>query len=105
MSRALPGTRRRSRSRNAPPRRARLDLWFATGLALPDALAAGPAVAKVDGVLLLVHGTNTSGGQEVYDYLRGLGDEEVQRATFVGGTSAITDAVATDVLDAAGLGG
>ncbi len=79
------------------------DLWFATGLSFPDALAAGPAVAKADGVLLLVHGTRTSGGSEVYAWLNGLADDDVLRATFIGGAGALTDDVANALLDAAGI--
>ena len=79
------------------------DLWFATGLSFPDALAAGPAVAKADGVLLLVHGTRTTGGSEVYTWLNGLADDDVLRATFIGGAGALTDDVANALLDAAGI--
>lgn len=79
------------------------DLWFATGLAFPDALAAGPAVAKANGVLLLVHGTRPDLGEEVYDFLASLDDTAVLRATFIGGTTALTNEVATALLDAAGI--
>jgi putative cell wall-binding protein/outer membrane protein assembly factor BamB len=80
------------------------DLWFATGLAFPDALAAGPAVAKTNGILMLVHGRDTGGGPEVYEFLGNLSDDDVLRATFVGGPAAITDEVAFALLDAAGIG-
>ncbi len=80
------------------------DLWFATGLSFPDALAAGPAVAKANGILLLVHGTRVTGGAEVYGFLNGLEDDDVLRATFVGGPGALTDEVANALLDAAGIG-
>ncbi len=80
------------------------DLWFATGLSFPDALAAGPAVAKDNGVLLLVHGTRPEGGSEVYGYLESLDDADVLRTTFVGGTGALTDDVAAKLLSSAGIG-
>ena len=80
------------------------DLWFATGLTFPDALTAGPAVARSGGVLLLVHGQDPAGGQEVYDYLSGLKGSEVQRAWFVGGTAAISDPVAQRVAGSLGIG-
>jgi putative cell wall-binding protein/outer membrane protein assembly factor BamB len=79
------------------------DLWFATGLAFPDALTAGPAAAKSGGVLLLVHGQSTSGGREVHTWLEGLSESEVARAWFVGGTSAISNAVANALAEAAGV--
>ena len=79
------------------------DLWFATGLAFPDALTAGPAVARSGGVLVLVDGQDPNGGQEVYDFLDGLSGSEVRRAWFVGGSSAISDAVASRLADALGI--
>lgn len=79
------------------------ELWFATGLAFPDALAAGPAVAKAGGVLVLVHGTDPAGGREVYDWLGGLDDEQLLNATFVGGPVAISDAVADALLSTMGF--
>ena len=79
------------------------DLWFATGLSFPDALTAGPAVARSGGVLVLVHGRSSSAGQEVYEFLSDIDRAETQRAWFVGGTGAITDAVATRITDTLGF--
>lgn len=81
-----------------------LDLWFATGLSFPDALTAGPAVARSGGVLTLVHGQDVAGGPEVYAWLETLGDDDVLRAWFVGGTAAISDAVAAKLAASAGIG-
>ena len=80
-----------------------LELWFATGLSFPDALAAGPAVAKAGGILMLVHGLEPTFGEEVHEYLRGLDDGQTARATFVGGVNAVTDAVAAALLSSAGI--
>lgn len=81
-----------------------LDLWFATGLAFPDALAAGPAVGRAGGVLLLVHGQDPNGGPEVYDWLDTLSDDQTLRGTMVGGEAAITTDVAEKLADVAGIG-
>jgi hypothetical protein len=81
-----------------------LDLWFATGLSFPDALTAGPAVARSGGVLALVHGQDVAGGPEVYAWLETLDDDDVLRAWFVGGTAAISDAVAAKLAASAGIG-
>ena len=80
------------------------DLWFATGLSFPDALTAGPAVARSGGVLVLVHGQDANGGPEVYSYLDGLAASEVDQVWFVGGTAAISDAVATRIAGRLGVG-
>ena len=80
------------------------DLWFATGLSFPDALAAGPAVARSGGVLLLVHGRDPNGGPEVYEWLEDLDEDDTLRAWLVGGTSAVTDEVADRLVAAARIG-
>jgi putative cell wall-binding protein len=80
-----------------------LDLWFATGLAFPDALAAGPAVARSGGVLVLVHGTDVNGGPEVYTWLQSLDRDRTLNAWLVGGPAAVTDAVANKLATAAGI--
>ncbi len=78
------------------------DVWFATGLAFPDALAAGPAVARSGGVLLLVHGQDAADGADVHSYLSSISGE-VLRAWFVGGTAAISDAVAARLSSTLGI--
>lgn len=78
-------------------RRARL----APGTGFADALTAGPAAAFTDGVLLLVDGANPAGSPEVYDFLR-THRADVGAVRLVGGTTAVSDAVAEEVADALG---
>ncbi len=78
------------------------DVWFATGLAFPDALTAGPAVARSGGILVLVHGQDPDDGDDVYAYLDTI-EGEVLRAWFVGGVAAISDAVASRLASALGI--
>lgn len=77
----------------------RMRAWVATGLDFPDALAAGPAVAAEDGVLVLVDGQRTDASGESHEHLSSSDLEGPP--VVVGGTAAISDAVATKV--AAGL--
>lgn len=66
--------------------------WFATGLNFPDALAAGPAVARTNGVLLLLDGQNFEAAPPVRQWLEPL----VRRGaviTLLGGPSAISPGV------------
>jgi putative cell wall-binding protein len=63
--------------------------WFATGRNFPDALAAGPAVATMGGVLLLVDGRSLNGSPEVREWLDGKADV-LRRVTLVGGDAAIS---------------
>jgi putative cell wall-binding protein len=67
--------------------------WLATGMAFPDALAAGPAVAADSGVLLLVkpHHLGVAG-----DWLHQHPAKRV--LTVVGGKAAVSDAVAKAAL-------
>lgn len=63
--------------------------WLATGRNFPDALAAGPAVATMGGVLLLVDGRSLNGSPEVREWLDGKADV-LRRVTLVGGDAAIS---------------
>jgi putative cell wall-binding protein len=63
-------------------------VWVATGTDWPDALAAGPAVAATDGVLLLVDGADPDGSGAAADWLRA--HRPVERVRVVGGKGAIS---------------
>ncbi len=77
------------------------DVFVATGLAFPDALVAGPAVAAAGGTMVLVHGTNASGAPASMDWFRSVVGE-VQRVWFLGGDAAVTPAVRDAVQDILG---
>lgn len=66
--------------------------WFATGAAFPDALAAGPAVAKDGGVLLLVPGHTTFLNGEATDWLDRFSDS-IDRLRLIGGPAAVSHAI------------
>lgn len=77
------------------------DVFVATGLAFPDALVAGPAVAAADGTMVLVHGRNPSGASASMDWFRAVvGD--VEQVWFLGGDAAVAPAVRDAVEDILG---
>ncbi len=65
-------------------------VWIATGRALPDSLAAGPAVAAAGGVLVLVDGRDPWSTRVAADVLRGW---QPARVTVLGGTQAVSETV------------
>jgi hypothetical protein len=67
-------------------------LWFSTGLNWPDALTAGPAVAAVGGVLVLVHGQDLGRSPASATWADGLAADPMS-VRLVGGTAAVTDVV------------
>lgn len=67
-------------------------VWFATGHAFPDALAAGPAAAREGAPLLLIDGRQAGGAPEPEEWV-GDRTEDLDDAVAVGGTAAITEAV------------
>ncbi len=67
-------------------------MWFATGGSFPDALAAGPAVAKDGGVLLLVPGSSTFLNEEATDWLDRF-QQGIDRLRLIGGSAAIGNAI------------
>ncbi len=70
------------------------DVLVATGLNYPDALAAGPAAARLLSPLLLVDGQNPAGAPDSTAWLKG----NTSAITVVGGTAAVTDEVADGLL-------
>lgn len=68
------------------------DVWVATGLDFPDALAAGPAAARSGSPLLLIDGRNPAGAPASTDWL----GRHAEGLKVVGGTAVITE----DVVDA-----
>lgn len=66
--------------------------WLATGRNWPDALSAGPAVAALGKVLVLVDGTDRAGANATYDWL-GVNAGDVHSAVVVGGPTVVTDEV------------
>lgn len=73
-------------------------LWIATGLAFPDALAAGPAAAAGPDILLLVHGQDPTRGTASTDWITANKDSLVAVRT-VGGVAAVSAAVEQAVKD------
>jgi putative cell wall-binding protein len=67
------------------------DVWVATGLDFPDALAAGPAAARSGSPLVLIDGRNPGGAPVTTDWL----GRHAEGLKVVGGTAVITD----DVVD------
>lgn len=70
--------------------------WIATGRSFPDALAAGPAVAALGGVLLLVDGADLSGSPDSRAWLT----EQlavIESVLIVGGAASVSTAVETQV--------
>ncbi|MFT5223921.1 MAG: putative cell wall-binding protein, partial [Glaciecola sp.] len=67
-------------------------MWLATGENFPDALAAGAAVAKEGGIMLLVHGSNYASSPRVSDWLYSLRNE-IESVTIAGGTGAVSASV------------
>lgn len=65
--------------------------YVATGRNFPDALAAGPVAALANAPVLLVDGNAEAAPSTTLDALRSLG---VTRATVIGGTPSVSDAVA-----------
>jgi putative cell wall-binding protein len=74
-------------------------VWLATGLKFPDALAAGPAVARAGDVLVLI----ADDAQETFDWLAANGDS-FTGVRIAGGTVAVSQA-AGDAAVAAVKGG
>lgn len=68
-------------------------VWLATGRNWPDALTAGPAVAAVGRVLILVDGVDQWGAGATYAWL-GNNAPEVDAAVVVGGPAVVTEGVA-----------
>lgn len=69
------------------------NVWLATGRNWPDALSAGPAVAALGKVLVLVDGADTTGAGATYRWLD-TNATDVEAAVVVGGPTVVTDAVA-----------
>lgn len=70
--------------------------WFATGRNFPDALAAGPAVARDGGVFLLLDGQDWNNSERAETWLRSFkGSLEV--VTLVGGEAVIVPSVRTAI--------
>lgn len=66
-------------------------VWLATGRSLPDALAAGPAVAAAGGVLILLDGRDPWSTRPATDLLR---RHQPGRITVLGGLDAVADGLA-----------
>lgn len=67
------------------------EVWVATGLDFPDALAAGPAAALAGSPLLLVDGQRTDGAPASATWL----DGNAEALVVVGGAAVVTDQVAS----------
>jgi len=74
---------------------------IATGTNFPDALSAGPAVASVDGAVILVDGSKSSIPTETLNLLRDL---EPQRIVIAGSTAAVKAGIETQLRGAFGSG-
>jgi putative cell wall-binding protein len=72
--------------------------WVATGLDFADALAAGPAVARAGGVLMLVDARGLDRSPATRTYLREVGFD-VTTLTVVGGPNAVPTAVVDAIRD------
>lgn len=72
------------------------NVWLATGRNWPDALSAGPAVAALGKILVLVDGTDKSGAGATYSWLN-FNATNVDAAVVVGGPTVITYDVAGTV--------
>jgi putative cell wall-binding protein len=70
--------------------------WLATGRDYADGLAAGPAAAATGGVLVLLDGRNLDGSPPAQQWLEEMAGGPV-RIRLVGGRSAISEGVATQV--------
>lgn len=66
--------------------------WVATGLNFPDALAAGAAVAKEGGILLLVHGQDYAASPRVKEWMTAFRDQ-IESVSIAGGPAAVSTAV------------
>lgn len=75
--------------------------WLATGLNWPDALSAGPAVAKTGGDLLLVNGPDLAGSPASQAWIDDHGPSFTQ-VTLLGGPDVLAPSVAVAALVAAG---
>lgn len=64
-------------------------VWLATGASFPDALAAGPAVARAGATLLLVDGSDLGTVPSIVERLQ-VRAESLQTVTLVGGPAAIS---------------
>ena len=71
-------------------------LWVATGLNWPDSVVGGPAVARSDGVLVLVHGHDAAGSQATVEWVAD-NVEHLSRVYVLGGEGAITPEVVADL--------
>ncbi len=72
-------------------------VWLATGEDFPDAITGGPAVARDEGVLVLVDGDDPDGGEAARTWLDDTADEREQLRV-LGGEAAISQAV-LDVIE------
>ncbi len=68
------------------------DLYLATGLDFPDALASGPAVAAAGRALVLIDGRRTDASAGVYGWLRDHADA-IGPVHAVGGSAVVSDDV------------
>jgi putative cell wall-binding protein len=75
----------------------------ATGRNFPDALAAGPAAALAGSPLLLIDGLDPDGAPESRAWLRAQADR-LDAVFVVGGTQAVADDVADQVVEDLGAG-
>ena len=66
-------------------------LWLTTGQNWPDALTAGPSVARDGGVLMLVHPTELGVSEETVDFIEA--QEPLADLDIVGGTDAVSSGV------------
>jgi len=74
-------------------------VFLATGLAYPDALSAGPAVAAEDAAMLLVDGRDLTASADAAAWL-GERAADVRSLVVVGGEEAVSDAVAAQAASA-----
>lgn len=71
-------------------------IWIATGTNFPDALAAGAAVAKEGGLLLLVNGQNYGDSPRVREMLTSFRNQ-VESVTIAGGPAAVSATVEAQI--------
>ncbi|MDQ3973264.1 MAG: cell wall-binding repeat-containing protein [Actinomycetota bacterium] len=66
--------------------------WLASGENWPDALVTGPAAAKADGILMLVHPTDLDNSPPAREYVTKY-RATIEQLFLMGGSAAITDRV------------
>lgn len=73
-------------------------VWIATGLDFPDALASGTAAAAQEQLVLFVDGQDLANSSATADFLA-ANNEAIYRAVIAGGTNAVSDDVAAEIVD------